>query len=72
MFVRLAEIRVPTLILWGARDRWILPKYGERFRDLIPRAQLVVLDGLGHVPMEEDPQTSVAVVKSFLNRNVFR
>src|SRR4051812_886338 len=27
---RLGEIHVPTLILWGTRDRWVLPKYADR------------------------------------------
>jgi pimeloyl-ACP methyl ester carboxylesterase len=66
MPARLGEIRVPTLILWGVKDRWILPKYGEQFRTRISGSQLVVLEGLGHVPMEEDPETSVAAVKEFL------
>ena len=65
---RLGEIHVPTLILWGARDRWILPKYGEKFRARVPGSKLIVLDGLGHVPMEEDPSASVAPVKEFLER----
>ena len=65
---RLAELRLPVLILWGARDRWILPKYGQRFRDAIPGAKLVVLEGLGHVPMEEDPVASARVVREFLRR----
>jgi pimeloyl-ACP methyl ester carboxylesterase len=63
---RLADVRVPTLILWGARDRWLLPKYGERFHAAIPGSRLVVLDGLGHVPMEEDPLRTVAVAREFL------
>lgn len=65
---RLGEIHVPTLILWGSRDHWILPKYGEAFRDRIPGAKLVMLEGLGHVPMEEDPAASVAPVKEMLGR----
>lgn len=63
---RLGEIRVPTLVLWGARDHWILPKYGEQLRDRIPGAKLVVLEGLGHVPMEEDPVRSVVPVRQML------
>jgi pimeloyl-ACP methyl ester carboxylesterase len=63
---RLGEIHVPTLILWGTEDRWILPKYGQQFRDRIPGARLVPLQGLGHVPMEEDPVASVAPVQAFL------
>jgi pimeloyl-ACP methyl ester carboxylesterase len=63
---RIGEIHTPTLVLWGTEDRWILPKYGEQFRDRIPGAQLVTLPGLGHVPMEEDPAASVAPVLAFL------
>ncbi|HEX6837906.1 MAG TPA: alpha/beta hydrolase [Polyangia bacterium] len=68
MVARLGELHVPTLILWGSRDRFILPKYGERFRAAIAGSELVVLDGLGHVPMEEDPQRSVAEARRFLAR----
>jgi pimeloyl-ACP methyl ester carboxylesterase len=63
---RLGELRVPTLILWGTRDRWILPKYAERFHAAIPGSKLVMLDGLGHIPMEEDSRASVAPVEEFL------
>lgn len=63
---RIGEIRAPTLILWGGRDRWILPKYAQRFAGAIAGSQLVVFDALGHIPMEEDPATTVAVVRSFL------
>jgi pimeloyl-ACP methyl ester carboxylesterase len=65
---RLRELRMPVLILWGARDRWILPKYGERYRDAIPGAKLVVFDALGHVPMEEDPVATAAAVRDFIRR----
>ena len=68
MVARLGELRVPTLILWGSRDRFILPKYGPRFHAAIAGSELVMLDGLGHVPMEEDPQRTVAEVRRFLAR----
>jgi pimeloyl-ACP methyl ester carboxylesterase len=63
---RLGELHLPVLILWGSRDRWILPKYGERLREAIAGAKLVVLDGLGHVPMEEDPVATARVIRAFL------
>ena len=63
---RLGELHVPTLILWGSRDRWVLPKYGDRFHAAIAGSQLVMLDGLGHVPMEEDPPRTLAEVRRFL------
>lgn len=64
---RLGELQLPVLILWGSRDTWILPKYGERYRDRIAGAKLVVLDGLGHVPMEEDPAGTVKIAREFLD-----
>jgi len=63
---RLGAIKVPTLILWGGRDRLIPPHYGERFHRDIAGSRLVVFPGLGHVPQEEDPVATVAAVSAFL------
>jgi pimeloyl-ACP methyl ester carboxylesterase len=60
------EVGVPTLILWGDRDRLIPPAHGERFQREIGGSRLVVFPGLGHVPHEEDPVATVAAVKAFL------
>ena len=38
-----------------------------QFHDRIAGSKLVMLDGLGHVPMEEDPAASVAPVKAFID-----
>ncbi|MBW1849020.1 MAG: alpha/beta hydrolase, partial [Deltaproteobacteria bacterium] len=64
---RITEIKVPTLILWGARDRLIPPDIAERFNRDIPDSQIVMFDDLGHVPQEEDPSRTVAVAEKFLN-----
>jgi len=60
------DVRQPTLILWGAKDRLIPLKFGERFAQEMPEARLVVFDALGHVPHEEDPAATVRVVRGFL------
>jgi pimeloyl-ACP methyl ester carboxylesterase len=65
---RIAQIRVPTLLLWGALDGLTPPASGEAFQRLIPGSELVVLPGLGHVPQEEDPAASVEPVRRFLGR----
>lgn len=62
----LGELKLPVLILWGREDRWVPLKYGERMRDAIPGAKLAVFDGLGHVPMEEDPATTIRPVRELL------
>lgn len=63
---RIATLRQPTLILWGAQDRLVPPPVGEQFHQAIAGSRLVLLPGLGHVPQEEDPMASVAPVKAFL------
>jgi pimeloyl-ACP methyl ester carboxylesterase len=60
------EVRVPTLILWGAKDRWIPPAHAPLFERDIPGSRLIVYDGLGHVPMEEDPARTAEDVARFL------
>jgi len=63
---RLDKLKLPTLILWGERDRLIPPTVGEVFERRIAGSQRVVLPGLGHVPQEEDPVASLVPVKVFL------
>ncbi len=62
----IGSIRVPTLVLWGGRDRLIPPEVGRWFHENIAGSQLVVFEPLGHVPQEEDPAASVVPVKAFL------
>jgi pimeloyl-ACP methyl ester carboxylesterase len=64
---RLAGLQVPTLVLWGGRDRLIPPAYGKRFRSDIAGSRLVVFPALGHVPHEEDAATTVAAARTFLD-----
>ena len=65
---RIPELKVPTLILWGALDRLIVPADGEHFERDIAGSQRVVFPGLGHVPHEEDPASSVVPVLAFLSK----
>lgn len=63
---RIAGIRVPTLILWGGRDRLIPLEVGREFQRRIAGSRLIVFDDLGHVPQEEDPLRTVRAVLEFL------
>jgi pimeloyl-ACP methyl ester carboxylesterase len=63
---RIGTLKVPTLILWGGRDRLIPPATAQVFERQIQGSRLVMFDELGHVPQEEDPLRTVAAVKAFL------
>jgi pimeloyl-ACP methyl ester carboxylesterase len=64
---RLKALQVKTLILWGAKDELIPLESGHRFDEDIPDSTLVVFDSLGHVPHEEDPESSASALESFLS-----
>jgi pimeloyl-ACP methyl ester carboxylesterase len=63
---RIPELTLPTLILWGGRDRLIPPEDAERFHREIAGSTLAIFEDLGHAPEEEDPVRTVAAVKRFL------
>jgi pimeloyl-ACP methyl ester carboxylesterase len=63
---RIATLKLPTLILWGARDRLVPPVNAQRFQKDIAGSRLVIFPELGHVPQEEDAQASVVPVRAFL------
>lgn len=68
----LGAITAPTLLVWGSLDTLIPVAEGERIQAAMPDADLVVLEGVGHMPMEEAPEESLAVVRPFLARIVLR
>jgi len=63
---RLGAIRVPTLLVWGKDDRITPVEVAERFRALIPEAELVTIANCGHVPMLEQPLMFNAIVEDWL------
>jgi pimeloyl-ACP methyl ester carboxylesterase len=63
---RIATLKLPTLILWGGRDRLIPPENARRFQADIAGSTLVMFDELGHVPQEEDAARTVVPMKAFL------
>ena len=64
--LQISNINHPTLVLWGDQDRLIPVENAERFHQDLPNDTLVILENVGHVPMEESPDQSLEVVRSFL------
>jgi pimeloyl-ACP methyl ester carboxylesterase len=60
-----ARIRQPTLLVWGAHDRDVPLRYGERLHELIGHSRLFVFPNCGHLPQEERPREFVSVVAEF-------
>ncbi len=63
---RLAEIRVPTLVVHGSEDPLVPPANGAALARAIPGAQHVEIPGCGHMMSWEVPVRLATVVGDFL------
>jgi pimeloyl-ACP methyl ester carboxylesterase len=61
-------IHIPTLLIWGDRDRAVWPESAQDLRRCFEHAELVELPAIGHVPHDECPEVLARVVTSFLVR----
>ena len=59
--------RFPTLLLWGTRDRMIPMHHASAARVSHPRAELVLLDGIGHLPHLTRAGLVARRLSSFIN-----
>ena len=66
---RLESITIPTYIMWGEKDTWIPVETVSLFEETlnIPEENIYIYSELGHVPMEEDSQTTIQDYITILN-----
>ena len=60
------SIQQKTLIIWGDQDELIPVENAYKFHDDLINDTLVVVNGAGHLPMEESPKESLIALLSFL------
>jgi len=63
---RFAEIRHPTLILWGAEDRLFPPAVGQALHAAIAGSTLSLIPEAGHIPQWERPDVANPILLKFL------
>jgi pimeloyl-ACP methyl ester carboxylesterase len=61
-FVSSIPADVPVTIAWGTKDRILPPANARVARSRLPSARFISLDGCGHVPMTDDPETVAKVL----------
>ncbi len=55
---RIRGLAVPTLIVWGQQDRVLHPGTAGILQMLLIKSEVVMMQGVGHVPMLEQPERS--------------
>jgi pimeloyl-ACP methyl ester carboxylesterase len=63
---RYGELTMPTLILWGTRDKVLDPALGKRLESALPHARLVPIEGVGHAAQLEAPDVVLREMLAFL------
>lgn len=62
----ISDLDVATLLMWGAEDTWVPAQDAETLNALIPGAQRVEFDAVGHLPMHETPPEFNTSLLAFL------
>jgi pimeloyl-ACP methyl ester carboxylesterase len=57
---------VPSLIVWGERDRMIPVQHGHDAHALMPNSRLETFPDAGHFPFNDDPIRFVTLVRDFI------
>jgi len=53
---RIRGLNVPALVVWGAQDRVLHPGSAGVLQMLLTRSEVVMMEGVGHLPMLEQPE----------------
>jgi pimeloyl-ACP methyl ester carboxylesterase len=62
----LKALTMPTLIIWGSRDRVVPLEHGALLARRIPHARLAIIRASGHMPFAQKPDEFNQLVLSFL------
>jgi len=62
----LQRIACPAMVICGMEDGWSPPERHQRMAELIPDAQLRLIDGAGHMVMMEAPEAVLQALQEWL------
>ena len=65
---QLGQVRIPTLLVWGGKDRLIPGHTMERMAESIPGCQRVFWEDVGHSPQFERPDELADTLFNFVRR----
>jgi pimeloyl-ACP methyl ester carboxylesterase len=59
---------IPTLLLWGTKDRAVSLESGYTLSKYLDRSEMVMIPGAGHLPFEEEPVIFSRSILRFLRK----
>lgn len=61
------KLEIPVLVVWGERDTWIPLDRGRRLSELIPGAELRIVQDAGHLIQLDQPEALTAILTRWLS-----
>lgn len=64
--MRAMRVRVPTLVIWGAEDRFLLPGLTDGIEEWVPDVRVEMLPGAGHWTPQERAEDVTRLIREFV------
>jgi pimeloyl-ACP methyl ester carboxylesterase len=61
-----ADLPIPTLIVWGTKDRMIPVSHARSVQRALPDCRVELFEGAGHFPHLDDPDRFARVLREFI------
>ena len=65
-----SQLAVPSLWIVGSRDGVMQPRYVRHLAGFCPSHRLELLEGVGHLPMRQQPQQLASLIEQWLQQDV--
>lgn len=60
------SIGAPALVVWGENDQILSPAGAAALQAILPDSRMIVMPGIGHLPMVEAPRAAARAYRTFL------
>jgi epoxide hydrolase 4 len=67
--MRAKRVEVPTLVIWGGADRFLLPGLTDGIEEWVPDVRVEVLPGAGHWVPQECAEEVTRLIREFVGAN---
>lgn len=64
---RLADVRTPVVVLWGAGDHTLSVELSREIADRVPTGRLRVIAGAGHSVQLDEPETVARIIQAAID-----
>jgi pimeloyl-ACP methyl ester carboxylesterase len=66
---RAHRIGKPVQLIWGTEDQLLPKEHLARWREVLPRSEVVEIPAVGHFPGYERPDLTVAAIEALIREN---